>query len=360
MRTASPLFVVAGLVLAGCGSANAELAAQRAELERLAADPEATRVEVATLAPSEARLTLDLPGEVEGGQDVLLASAAGGLVERVLVDAGDSVRKGALLLVIDGTVRDAQLKQAEAQAAQARSELERLRKLGDLATEQALVGASTQLAVAEASVDLARAQRDRAYLRAPFDGVIGALDVSVGEVVAPSTPVARVVDLDPVTVKLSVADRDVVALAPDQHVQVRTPATGTLLPGRVSHISPVADLKTRAFVVEVEVANDARSLLPGMIARVSADRQLRADAIVLPQDWVVTRLDGYGVYVQDGDVARWRPISLGAVIGSQVLVSEGLAEGDRVIITGQHDLADGDALLVAREGTCCTSGRAVF
>ncbi len=92
MRTASPLFVVAGLVLAGCGSANAELAAQRAELERLAADPEATRVEVATLAPSEARLTLDLPGEVEGGQDVLLASAAGGLVERVLVDAGDSVR----------------------------------------------------------------------------------------------------------------------------------------------------------------------------------------------------------------------------------------------------------------------------
>jgi len=347
-------------VLSGCGTAGADQKAAMMEALAPSSADDAVRVEVAVVQPSQASIVLELPGEIAGAEDALLAAAEGGIIEKVLVDAGDEVRRGQKLVVLDRAVLSAQLAQAEAQQAQAESEVRRLEALGDLATEQALVQARTNLASAEANAQMLAVRVARSTVKAPFSGVVGGVAVEVGEYAQPGSPVLRLVQLQPVKVNLPVSDRDVVALREGMDARVRTGASPDIVEGTVSHISPVADLNTRSFVVEIEVDNEARTLLPGMIARVEVDRDLGSDRIVIPQDWLVTQLDSYGVFiVQDGQ-ARWREVTIDEIVGDRVLVGSGLTSGDKVVLTGQHDLVDGDAVRVAREGMCCEHGRPVF
>ncbi len=349
-------FQVLLATLMGCGWATAE----QAEVEHAIPSASATRVEVIILEESDATLELQLPGEIAGHRDAMLAAANGGYVEKVLVEAGDEVSKGQTLIRVDASLYAAQLDQAEAQFAQADAELGRVEALGDLSSASALDGARTQARVAKAAAAQARARMSRSLVRAPFDGTIADVMVEAGESAPPGGTVARLVILDPVTVVLSVADRDVVALRPDVQVRVGTSASALQYDGVISHIAPAANMKTRTFPVEVSVENPDHTLLPGMIARVEVDIPMVEDAVVIPQDWVVTRRDHRGIFVETDGFARWRDIELGAVIHDQIVVTSGLAEGDRVIITGHRDLAEGDLLLVAREGRCCAAGRPVY
>lgn len=345
---------------AGCQTAGAGSNEAAPSAEKSAPEASAVRVEVATLQNSSATASLDLPGEFEGWEDATLAAANGGFVERVFVKEGQSVKKGDALVQVDRAPRYAQYKQAQAQLTQAQDDLNRAKTLADLAVEAQVVKLETQVQVMEANLALAQNQLDRATVRAPFDGVVGAIAVSKGEVTGPGAPVLRLVQLDPIKVVLSVSDRDVVALKPGLPARVTTAARGAIVTGEIAHVSPVADLSTRAFLVDVKLDNADRSLLPGMIARVLVDREISDDVVVIPQDWLVTKLDGYGVFVESEGVARWRPVVLGDVVSGQVIVQDGLTAGERVVVMGQHDLIEGDELIVAREGVCCESGRVRF
>lgn len=347
-------------MLAACGppTDNDAGAATSAKLD--VPEAPAVRVEVATLKPTQAQMKLSLPGEVEGKRDAGLAAALGGYVESVLIEPGDNVRSGQSLVRVDTAMYAAQRDQAEARFELATNELSRLEALGDLASPQQLDNARTQQKIAEADAKLAAIRVSRSVISAPFEGVVGDLDVEKGEVLSPGSPVVRVIQLDPAIVTLSVADRDVVALRVGTEALVSTDAQSKPRKGEIARISPAADMRTRAFEVEVEVDNEDGALLPGMIASVSLAENLAEGAVVLPQDWVVTKLSGVGVFIEQDGVAVWRPVELGTVVRDQVLVRSGLEAGDRVVITGHRELAEGDVLLIAREGTCCKDGRAVF
>ena len=317
------------------------------------------RVEVAVLGETTASLELSLTGEVEASRDARLASALGGYVERVNVADGDTVRSGQLIVAIDAEIYAAQRDQAAAQLDLATSELARLEKLGDLATPSQLHQARTQVALAEASQRQSDAQLRRARVTAPFSGVVAGLEVERGEVASPGAPLARVVTLDPITVSVAVSDRDIVSIRPGTQVQVTTSARGELFQGEITHVAPAADPRTRAFEVEARVANPDHLLLPGMIARVGVSSEIAA-GLVIPQEWIITRFDERGVFLARDGQAVWQPVELGEVVRDQVFVNRGLDDGARIIITGHRSLLDGDPILVAREGTCCTRGRVAF
>jgi len=344
---------VASLAVAGC-TANADSAQSPVSPAEMANS--GTRVEVAVVQPTPAQLDLSLTGEVEGAEDAMLASALGGYVESVKVRSGDQVSKGQLLVAVDRQLYGAAHAQAKAQRDLARTELGRLQKMGDAVSPSQVSQAQTQLQVAEAQLQQASVRLRRASVVAPFSGVVSAVAVSPGEVAGPGSPVARLVQLDPVVVKVQVSDRDVVAMQEGLEVQVTAAAIGQQLTGTVRQISPVGDGNTRSFEVEVEVDNSERVLRPGMVSRVTIQRDLGV-GIVVPQDWVISRRDGHGVFLAVEGSAVWTPVTLGQVLHNQVVVEDGLSAGDRVIMTGHRELLDGDAVLVARQGTCCTDGR---
>jgi membrane fusion protein (multidrug efflux system) len=324
--------------------------------ERAVSPGDGTRVEVALVQPSPARVRMSLTGEVEGARDADLASALGGFVEDVRVRTGDEVRKGDVLVAIDRELYAAGHRQASAQADLAKSEFERLKKMGDAVSPSQLQQAETQHRVADAGLAQAAVRLRRASIVAPFDGVVSRVGVDTGEVVGPASPLLRLVQLDPAVVVLSVSDRDVVALEPGVGVVVTAGAVGGRFDGTIARVSPVGDGKTRAFAVEVEVGNPDRQLLPGMVARVQIEREL-GEAVVVPSDWIISTADEHGVFVAQDGVARWRTVTLGRVLQNQVVVASGIEPGDAVVMVGHRELIDGDPILVSRSGRCCVDGR---
>ena len=344
--------------LAACGFAGAEQSPD--DPTDGLASPGATRVEVVTVQPSSAQIDLMLPGEVKGARDVVLASGNGGLVESLKVRRGEVVTKGQSIARIDASLFSAQLAQAEAQAKQAADSLVRQERMGDLGSNAALEAARTQSLVADANLKQAKSRLYRAAISAPFSGTIADTYVEAGAYASPGSPVARIVSLDPVRVNLSVADRDVVTLHEGMVVEVRSNARSGVFQGEITHVGPAADLRTRAFPVEVTVPNPDQALLPGMIAQVTVHSEVAENAVVVPQDWIVTQRTTQGVFIEQDGAAVWRTVKLGDVAGDQVVVDSGIEHGDRVVITGHRDLTDGEKLLIARSGTCCTDGRATW
>lgn len=345
--------------LSACGDAGADAKGDVGPVPAVAPAAE-IRVEVARIGTTQATVDIAVPAEVQGARDALLASPTGGFVEKVFVEEGQEVKRGQAIAAIDRASAAARREQAAAQLDQARAEAQRVETLGDLASAQQRDQVQTQLRLAQAQDELAAIALQRSLVTAPFAGVVGQLGVEEGEIAGPGAPVARLVQLDQVELSMSVSDRDVVGLKAGMPVAVTTDAAAGLFTGTLSTISPAADLSTRAFVVKALVENPDRKLLPGMIARVSLAEVLATDAVVIPQDWLVTRLDGVGVFVAQEGVARWRPVTPGKVVHDQVVITQGLAAGETIVITGHRELADGDALLVARQGTCCTDGRVTF
>ena len=362
MRRSSQLVALFfSIASSACGGSSAtDSAPGSAQKGGTAAATRATRVETATLQTSLPVVELVLPGEVEGSRDAQLASSLGGYVERVLKRVGDNVKAGDSIAWINRSVLDAQVEQAAAQLDLAQADLAVAEKAGRSMPKSRRDAAFFGAKAAEATHRLATIQAGRGRIRAPFDGVLAKVYVEDGEVLPPGGRVARLVKLDPVTVSVTVSDRDVVNLTPGMPAKITTGAAPAPKDAVVSRVSPAADLNTRAFEVELDVNNAERDLLPGMITTVRLSLELSEAALAIPQHVLVTRRDGNGAFVVQEGVARWRPVSLGRVIAGQVIVKEGLALGDEVVVTGHRELVDGDPLIVVRSGVCCQNGAVHF
>ena len=347
--------------ISGCGNAEAQQNG-KAEASKKSTPPEAAavRVEVAEIAASTAGLSLKLPGEVEGARDALLATPMGGYVEAVHIENGERVRKGQVLANVDTATHSAARAQAEVELKTAEREFKRAKALGDAIASAEIDAAESRLLAAKAAVWTAQVQASRTVITAPFAGVVADLDIEVGEVAAPGVPLVRLVQLDPALVSVSLSDRDVVAVSEGMDARVRPDARAELLAGKIKHLQPAADIRTRTFIAEIEVPNEDKKLLPGMIVSVELDAPVAENQMVISQDWLVTRIDDIGVYVEVDGKAQWRQVSLGPVVRKTVVIEEGLTAGDALVITGHRDLADGDPMLVTRRGKCCTQGRVVF
>ena len=320
-----------------------------------------TRVETAVVRPSAADLVIQLPGEVEASRDANLASSLGGFIEKVNVDAGDTVKKGQVLALVDTTSHQVRRNQTKVELDAAKLELERAKKLGDALPAAQLDAAQARHDAARAAYLAADVQVARSVISAPFSGTVARCDAEVGEVASPGMPLIRIVQLDPVKVTVSLSDRDVINVKKGMKASVTTDARIDIISGEVSHVRPAADLNTRAFIAEIKLDNADDSLRPGMIANVQIQTEGQGGKqLVIPQDWLVTKPSQLGVFINDGGVARWRTVEAGSVVRNQVVILKGLSAGDELVIKGRRELADGDSLIVARKGVCCQEGRVVF
>lgn len=344
--------------LAGCRASGAS-ESKKTDSEQVPSASK-TRVEVATLRETQAALRLRVPGEIEGSRDAMLGAALGGYIESISVTAGSQVKQGQTLVRVDSASHAARLEQAKVELAAAQRELSRASALAGVIPKAELDAAQTRVDAAAAAIKAQQVNLNYSVIRAPFSGTVAQVEAEVGEVATPGAPLLRLVKLDPVKVTVSVPGRDVVALTEGMPAQVTTDGAAGVLTGKVAHIQRAADPKTRSFLVEVEVPNPAGKLLPGMIASVELASEANTKRIVIAQDWLVTGVDEVGVFVEQNAVAKWRPVKLGSVVRNQVVVEEGLKQGDRLVITGHRELADGDELLIARSGVCCNDGRVAF
>jgi RND family efflux transporter MFP subunit len=213
--------------------------------------------------------------------------------------------------------------------------------------------AQAAVSQAETMVDINGRRLAKTMIQAPFEGLVAHRLVEIGQNVAIGDPVMAIADMARMRVKIFVNEQDYVYLDKDDAVSVQVEAyPATAFAGQVDKIGVKADSHTNTFEVEILVDNPDLLLKAGLTATVSITVDEIRDAIMIPQDCVLFRENRREVFVvADGDQAAAREVTLGRVDGSAVRILEGLAPGDRLVITGAPYLKDGDRVAVAADAS---------
>ncbi|MBX3637472.1 MAG: efflux RND transporter periplasmic adaptor subunit, partial [Rubrivivax sp.] len=293
-------------------------------------------------------------GSLRSSQGVMLRPEVSGRVARLGFSDGQRVRRGQLMLQLDDTLQLAQLKQAEAQASIARTNLQRSRELlaQNFVSASAVDQNAAALQVAEAQVALAQAQLARMKVLAPFDGTAGLKMVDVGDYVKDGADIVNLEDLSSLTVQFALPERYIERVRPGLPVEVGLDALpDRQFKGRVLAVDSQVDANGRALQVLARVDNPGSLLKPGMFARPRVVLSVREGAVVVPEEALVP-VGGrqYLFKVVDGPggqkVAQRLEARLGLRLPGKVEILEGLKAGDLVATAGQARLTRGDSLPV--------------
>ena len=312
---------------------------------RAAPPVETAMVEVGRVADEVEAL-----GTLAANESVVIAPEIAGRVTRLGFKEGEAVKEGQELVVLDATILENEVKQAQANLDLARDTYERARSLAQrgTGTQVALEQATAQLAANEASVALARARLEKATIVAPFDGVVGLRSVGVGDYVAVGTNLITLTDIDPIKIDFRVPEIFLGQVRDGQTIEIRVDAIpDRTFSGRIYVIDPVVDVNGRAIRLRAQAPNPDGALKPGLFARITIVTDAREDALMVPEAAVMPAGTGKAVYVIDNGNARLTKVEIGKRLSGKVEITEGLKAGDRVVIAGQMRLRDGAPVDVA-------------
>jgi len=332
------------------------------ELSTLERGASAHPVELAKVSEEEVVEWIRAIGSVRADQRVNLSAEVGGILAEIEVEVGDLVDQGDPLARLDDErlriARDlarAEVDMARANLKKSKRDAQRQVNLfeGHVSSEFSLEQADLKARIDEGQLKvtrarLATAERDLsdASISSPVAGEITRKYVEVGELVEAGTPLFDIVKIDRVKVVVHVSELEITRIHKGQDAEISVDGhPGVVFRGSVNTISAQADPQTRAFPVEILVVNDrAERLLPGFIGRARIRGSTFENAISVPEEVVVQRDGRPVVFIATGDTASARPVQLGFAARGKVLISEGLKPGDRVIVTGQQSLRDGDRI----------------
>ena len=334
-------------------------------------------------------------GSLMAEEQADVAAETAGRVMAATIERGTAVSQGQELIRISSTETDAQVKEAEANAAQiearlgitggaaldvnavpevqnakagadlAQAEFARIKSLLDQRVvsqseydqrrtqaeaarqqyEAAKNGAAQQyqmLQAARARVSLARKALADTSVRAPFSGVVAQRLVTTGDYVTKGMKVATIVRVNPLRVQLTVPEQAVSSMAPGQPVTFEVDAyPGRQFEGKVKYVSPALQADQRALTVEAIVPNADGILKPGLFATARIEQPGRTPGVLVPAVSVLTLSGTSRVYVVAGDHVDERIVTTGETVGDLIEITKGLKAGERVATKHVALLADG-------------------
>jgi RND family efflux transporter MFP subunit len=342
------------------------------------------KVRVDEVRASSDTIVVSLPATTLGFETANIYGRVSGYVAKRLVDIGSRVKAGDLLVEIAGPEIEDQIRQAEATLAQAQAtsgqttanlELARITAARSAAlapqgytsrqqadTDRLNYQAQQQAAaVAQASIKAQQAQltvlgQQKVYQRvvAPFDGVVTQRNIDVGSLVqadaASGTSLFTMVHSDVIRVQLYVPQDNAYGLTSGVDAVVHVPELpGHDFPGKVTRIADALQPGTRTLLSEIDVPNPDGLLRPGIYCTVQLKIPRRSPSFVVPGAAIIFNRDGLQVAaVEDGKV-HMKKITVVRDLGTEVEASEGVTNGERVVINPTVDLAEGSRVEI-RDG----------
>ncbi|MCZ8086419.1 MAG: efflux RND transporter periplasmic adaptor subunit [Brevundimonas sp.] len=286
-------------------------------------------------------------GVARGQRSLNITSPTSQLITEVHFRDGQRVRAGQPLIELQARAEEAEVLQARVRVAQAESQYERYRELGErgFAPAQMIEQFRTELETARAILAAAEARRGDRVIRAPFPGIMGLSTVTPGTYVAPGAVIATLDDIDVIRVDFPVPARLLGVL------RVGAPLTATVdsygdapFTGRIALIDTRVNEQTRAVTARAEIPNPGVRIRPGMAVRVAVAQGERQAAAV-PEAAVL--YEGQGAFVyriapsDEGNVAQRVEVETGAVADGYVEIVSGLNIGDRIVGSGLNRIQPG-------------------
>jgi membrane fusion protein, multidrug efflux system len=307
-------------------------------------------VEVAEVTVATVREDVAALGTLRSNESVVVRPEISGRITALNFTEGAEVAKGQLLVALDASVQAAEVQQAKANLALARAnfertvELERNKFVSQNAKDQAL----NNLRVAEAVLALAEARLAKSEIRAPFAGVIGIRQISIGDYVKEGQDLVTLEDISSLKVDFRIPEQLLASLRRGQTVEVETDAMpGKMYAATLDAIDPLVDQNGRALAVRARLKNVGGMLRPGMFVRTRVILAERAKALTVPEESLVpVGNEQYVFRVIEGKVQRVKVVT-GARHAGQVEISRGLHPGDVVVTAGHLKLREGASVHVA-------------
>ncbi len=306
---------------------------------------EAVKVQTMQASSADAGLQGRYSGTVEEESGSLLSFAAAGTISGVYVKEGQSVAKGSLIATLDPTQARNMHNASKAALAQAEDAYRRMKELHakNSLPEIKWIEAQTTLEEARSAERVAAKSLSDCRLYAPFAGVISSKNMEKGQNVVPGSPVAKLVTVGRLKVKIAVPENEISQIAVGQRATVSVAALGGQpMTGTVTEKGVTADPMTRAYDVKITVSNDGRKLMPGMVAEVSIDGKQASTVCVIPAH--IVQIDEHNnefVWLAVDGKAVKRVIKCGDFTADGVAVISGLAAGDNIISAGQNRVSNG-------------------
>lgn len=306
------------------------------------------------VAVAEARqavwdLRMEAIGTLKGMQGTDITAQVAGNVTRIAFESGARVKAGDALVQLDNSTQLAALRSHEAQLRLASRNLERMQTLYErrLVSQQELQDAEMNRDVAAAAVDSDRALLDKLRITAPFEGVLGIRQVSLGQYVSPGTAVVSLQRWDPMRLEFSLPQDALSRISVGQEIEFRVDAYPERhFSGKITAISSEVDIDTRNVAIEATLPNDQELLRPGLFGHTRLALGETLSGIAIPHTAITYSTFGDTVWLvdtTDGETrAHARVVEILAERGGEALLAADSIPDDGIVITtGQNRLREG-------------------
>jgi len=298
-------------------------------------------------------------GSVSATQGAVVAAELAGVVSRINFQNGGEAKKGDVLISLDASSEEAQLRTSEADLELARANLARTRDLAarKVVSKSELDAAESAFGQKQGSVDNMRAMMGKKQVRAPFDGQLGIRQVNVGQSIEARTPIVALTALDPVYMDFALPQQELSKLSPNLQVTVRTDAVpGKEFKGKLTAINSMVDPVTRNVLLQATLANPERVLRPGMFAKVDVVLPQKQKTLVVPGSAISYAPYGDSVFLiekkkdektgKETQVLKQAFVRVGEARGDFVGINQGLKAGDVIVSAGVFKLRSGISVTI--------------
>ena len=328
------LSAIAILMSFGCNSKN-----EKTDEEKITGKG-AVYVETAKVIKKNMYSYIEYAGKLEAVNIVDVVPNISAVVEYIPVKEGDFVKKGELLAVLDST----QFKQAKLQYENIKKTYERMKELKEK-------GSLEQSKFDEVETGYKAAKTGYEFLlkhtnvHAPISGIISYISVKENETFSPAAPTAlgkpclfRLINLDKMEAKINISDKDVTLIRVGQKVVVQTDSNPEEeFSGKISFISPQADMMSGTFLCEIEIDNREHLLKHFQFARIKILTYISQNTLVIPQNALI---DSDIVFVIENEVTQQRKVTTGIQNEYEIEILSGITENEIVAIRGNVGLKD--------------------
>ncbi len=304
---------------------------------------EAVQVEVKVIQPALLLNTVSSTGTIMANEKAEIRPEISGRIIKILFDEGSLVQKNKLLVKLNDSDMQAQLKRNEAQGMLLASDEFQKRKLLELkAISQDEYDASKSLLmVNQADKQLLQAQIDKTEIHAPFNGKVGLRTVSEGNYVASNTLIATIQQLDPIKIEFDVPEKYSTFIHRGLEINFEIDASDSVFMAKVYAMESSITAETRTLQVRALCNNKTNVLKPGLFARVDMILQRFPSALKIPSEAILTVIDGNSVFLLKNGKASLRHVTTGIRTDKEIQITSGLEANDTLIVTGLMQIRDG-------------------
>jgi RND family efflux transporter MFP subunit len=291
---------------------------------------------------------IEVGGVVEAISEAFISPELSGQIHKIYVKEGARVTKGQLLAEISSEIIRSQIQEVENSLDYSKVVFEKQKRLWEqrIGSEIQYLNAKNNVENLESRLETLQAQLDMSTIKSPVNGVVDEIFKKEGELALPGVQMMQIVNLEMVYINADVSESYLSSIREGEPVEVTFPAYPDLkMEVPIHRKGNIINPDNRTFIVQLKMSNPDKLLKPNILSRIYINDFTSDTALVVPASLVKQDLKGNYVYVVDEDgknpVARKAYIQTGLSYNNKTMVTQGISPGQKVIVTGYNQVADG-------------------